>query len=70
MSTNHVFIDVTRCSREVELGDEVVLYGSQKGEHITIGEVAKWGESSVYKATIMMNPLMPRVFIELGSESK
>lgn len=70
MSANHVFIDVTRCSREVELGDEVVLYGSQKGEHITIGEVAKWGESSVYKATIMMNPLMPRVFIELGSESK
>ncbi len=62
MSANHVFVDVSQ-TKDVKIGDEVVLYGTQKGSEITLGEVAKWGESSVYKVAILMNPLIPRIYL-------
>lgn len=63
ISANHSTVDITG-SKNIKIGDEVVLFGTQSGNEITIGEVAEWGESSVYKVAIGMNPLLPRVFIE------
>jgi len=62
MSANHAFVDVTD-ARDVKIGDEVVLFGSQGNGQISIGEVAEWGDSSVYKVPILMNPMLPRIFV-------
>lgn len=63
MSANHVTVDITG-SKGIKIGDEVVLFGAQKDDVISIGDVAKWGDSSVYKVAIKMNPLLPRIYIE------
>jgi alanine racemase len=62
MSANHVFVDITG-GRGIQIGDEVVLFGSQDKAEIIIGEVAEWGDSSVYKVPILMNPLLPRIYV-------
>lgn len=59
VSANHSAVDITG-SEGIKIGDEVVLFGSQNGNEITIAELAEWGESSVYKIVIGMNPLLPR----------
>ncbi len=48
---------------EIKIGDEVVLFGTQQSDEISIGDVAKWGDSSVYKVAIKMNTLLPRIYI-------
>jgi len=63
MSANHVTMDVTGIEG-IKLGDDVVLFGTQNDNKISIGEVAQWAESSVYKVAIGMNPLLPRIFVE------
>jgi len=63
ISANHSTVDITG-SKNIKIGDEVVLFGTRSGSEITIGEVAEWGESSVYKVAIGMYPLLPRIFIE------
>jgi len=62
MSANHVFVDITG-DKGIKIGDEVVLFGSQGKAEITIDEVAEWGDSSVYKVPILMNPLLPRIYV-------
>jgi len=62
ISANHVFVDVTG-SEGIQIGDEVVLFGNQGEESITMGEVAQWGGTSVYKIAILTNPLLPRLFV-------
>lgn len=62
MSANHATVDITGIEG-IKIGDEVVVFGTQKGNEISIGEVAKWGDISVYKVVIYMNPLLPRKFI-------
>ncbi len=63
VTANHCTVDVTG-AEEVKIGDEVVLFGRQGGEELSIGEVAARAGSSVYKVAIGMNPLLPRVHIE------
>jgi len=62
MSANNVFVDITG-TKDIKIGEEVVLFGSQQGSSISLSEVAQWGESSVYKVAILMNPMMPRIYI-------
>ena len=62
MSLNHVTVDVTGAER-MKLGDEVVLLGTQNDKVISIGEIAKWGGISAYKAANNMNPLLPRLYL-------
>jgi len=63
MSANHSFVDITG-SAGIKIGDEVVLVGAQGGGEITLGEVARWGGSTVYKVGTAMSPFTPRVFLE------
>jgi alanine racemase len=63
MSANHATVDITG-AHNVQVGDEVVLFGKQGAETISIMEVAEWGESSVYKVATGMSPFLPRVYIE------
>ena len=63
MSANHATVDITG-AEEVQVGDEVVLFGTQGDETISIMEVAAWAESSVYKVTTGMSPFLPRVYLE------
>jgi alanine racemase len=62
MSANHVTVNITG-SKGIKIGDEVVLFGTQQSDEISIGDVAKWGDSSVYKVAIRMNTLLPRIYI-------
>lgn len=63
VTANHSTVDVTGAPG-VEIGDEVVLFGRQDREELSIGEVAARAGSSVYKVAIGMNPLLPRVYID------
>lgn len=63
VTANHSTVDVTG-AEEISIGDEVVLFGRQGGEELSIGEVAARAGSSVYKVAIGMNPLLPRLYIE------
>jgi len=61
MSANHTLVDVT--DSDVEEGDEVVLFGSQDGATVSLGELAEQAGSTVYRVATAMNPLLPRVFL-------
>lgn len=63
VTANHCTVDVTGAA-DIRIGDEVVLFGRQGGEELSIGEVAARAGSSVYKVAIGMNPLLPRVHID------
>lgn len=63
MSANHGIVDITGAN-DIDVGAEVVLFGSQAGATITLQELATWAESSVYKVATGMSPLLPRVYIE------
>lgn len=62
MSANHAFVDITG-DDSIKIGDEAVLFGTQNGSEISIGEVADWGDCAAYYTAINMNPFLPRVFI-------
>ncbi|UCC72918.1 MAG: alanine racemase [Gemmatimonadota bacterium] len=63
VTANHATVDVTG-AEEPQIGDEVVLFGNQDGARLSIGEVAGWAGSSVYRVAIGMNPLLPRIHLE------
>ncbi len=63
VTANHSTVDVTGAT-DIQLGDEVVLFGRQGEEQLSIGEVAARAGSSVYKVAIGMNPLLPRAHID------
>ena len=63
MSANHATVDITG-SENIQIGDDVVMFGAQAGETISIMEVAAWADSSVYKVATGMSPFLPRIFLE------
>jgi alanine racemase len=63
MSANHATVDITG-SEDIRIGDEVVVFGTQEGETISIVDVAQWAESSVYKVATGMSPFLPRIYVE------
>lgn len=63
MSANHVTVDISG-SDNIRVGDEVVLFGAQGDETLSIEEVANWADSSVYKVATGMSPFLPRIFVE------
>ena len=49
---------------DVEVGDEVVLIGSQGGETITADDMAAWADTISYEILLSIDDRVPRVFIE------
>lgn len=47
----------------VHLGDEVVLFGEQKGQSITVEEVATWAETISYEIFCGISSRVPRVYL-------
>ena len=62
VTSNHMTIDVTG-DEQVQIGDEVVLFGKQGESAISAEELAAWAGTSVYKILIWMNPQLPRIFV-------
>jgi len=61
ITSNHTTLNITG-SKNIQIGDESVLFGSQGDVSISAEEVAAWAGSSVYKILIGMNPLLPRIY--------
>ena len=63
MCGNHTTVDITG-GDDIRIGDEVVIFGTQGDETITLQDVAAWGETSIYKVATGMSPFLPRYFVE------
>ena len=62
MSANHATVDISG-GDDIEVGDEVVLFGGQGDQTITLSEVAAWAGSSVYQVATAMSPFLPRIYL-------
>jgi alanine racemase len=62
VTSNHATANTTSAAN-IQIGDEVVLFGRQGKREISAEELAAWAGTSVYKILIGMNPLLPRVFV-------
>lgn len=59
-------IDVTDARHPVAVGDEVVLFGRQGGEEISVGEVASAIGTISYEVLCIIGKRIPRVYIQNG----
>jgi len=61
-TANHIIVNITG-GKNIKIGDEAVLIGSQGTSEIDAEEVAEWAGTSVYKVLISLNPLLPKIYI-------
>ena len=61
ITANHTAVNLQR-RKDIHMGEEVVLIGTQGELEITAEEVAEWAGISVYKLLIGMSPLLPRSY--------
>jgi alanine racemase len=59
-------VDVTDLSHEVHVGDEVVLFGSQGNESISVDEVASQIGTINYETICVIGKRIPRVYLKDG----
>ena len=57
-------VDISNHSRNVKVGDEVVLFGKQKGTEITIEDVAKSIGTVNYEVICIIGRRIPRVYLQ------
>ncbi len=62
ITANHMTINL-QGRKDINIGEEVVLIGTQGKLELTAEEVADWAEISIYKLLCGMSPLLPRVYI-------
>lgn len=48
---------------DVQIGDEVVLLGTQGEETITADEMAQWADTISYEILLCISERVPRVFL-------
>lgn len=63
-------VDVTDLKSDVRVGDEVVLFGEQEGNRITIEEVAAQIGTVNYEVVCIIGKRIPRVYLQEGKISK
>ena len=63
------FVDVTNI-KDVSVGDEVVLYGRQGQETISIESVAEQLNTVPYEVTCNISKRVPRIYININEEDK
>ena len=62
---DQVIVDITALGMSGDLprlGEEVVLFGTQKGEHISADEVAQWAGTISYEILCSLGNRLPRVY--------
>lgn len=64
-SLEHTILNLSEMP-EVELGDEVVIFGKQGNEEITYKEVSKLWDRNLSEWLTGINPSIPRVYFENG----
>jgi alanine racemase len=62
-------VDVTDIP-EVELGDEVILWGEQAGARLGLEEVAEWAQTIPYDLLCSMGKRVVRVYLQQGQPPK
>ena len=62
---DQLMLDVTK-AMPVKVGDEVVFYGKQGDEEITVDEVAEKLGTIHYEVTCMISRRVPRVYLRGG----
>lgn len=62
VTANHIYIRSRR--NDIEPGEEIVLYGKQGGEEISIENMAQLCEHSEYNLLSRLNPLLPRFYLK------
>lgn len=62
---DQLMLDVTK-AMPVSVGDEVVFYGRQGNEEITVDEVANWLNTIHYEVTSMLSERIPRIYLRNG----
>lgn len=62
---DQAMLDVTE-AMPVSVGDEVVLYGRQGDEMISVDEVARLLDTITYEVTCAVGWRVPRVYLEDG----
>jgi alanine racemase len=62
VSMDYTTVDVSRVPG-VEVGDEVVLFGAQGGERISVAEVARQAGTIPYEVTCSVGKRVPRVYV-------
>lgn len=57
-----IMVDVTHL-KNIKIGDEVVLIGSQKGKTISVENIANWAETINYEVVTRLSERIPRITI-------
>ena len=60
VTANHIYVRSHR--NDIEPGEEIVLYGKQGKEEITLEEIAELSECSEYNLLVRLNPALPRFY--------
>ena len=63
---DHCMIDVSKVEN-INVGDEVVLFGPQKNEMVSIDEIAKKLNKINYEVITSISKRVPRVYIKNGN---
>ncbi|WP_077624168.1 alanine racemase [Sediminibacillus massiliensis] len=61
---------MVRLDEELPVGTQVTIIGSQDGEEVTADEVADYLETINYEITCMINPRVPRIYMENNQVKK
>jgi len=66
VTANHIYIRSRR--NDIKPGEEIVLYGKQGGEEISLENMAQLCGRSVYNLLSRLNPLLPRFYLKTSSD--
>ena len=60
---NMMMVDVTHTSKNLHVGDEVVLIGKSLEETVSAGDLANWSKTIHYEIFTKLHPDIPRVIV-------
>jgi alanine racemase len=60
---NMMMVDVTHTSKNLHVGDEVVLIGKSGEETVSAGDLANWSKTIHYEIFTKLHPDIPRVIV-------
>jgi len=64
ITMDQFIVDVTELPRDVAPGEEVVLFGKQAGEEITVNEVASWAGTITWDIVTRLGKRVERIHVD------